>query len=101
MIQADIGDNAIKPGVETAFEAEAMQVAVDLQEGFLIDVAGVFGALHQAQGKAQDVAVVSTHKLLKRKAAARLSFLDKSALFKMHQPCPPCHHRPTTAGLAA
>src|SRR5258705_1011272 len=101
MIQADIGDNAIKPCVETAFETEAMQVAVDLQEGLLIDVAGVFGALHQVQGKAQDVAVIASDKLLKRKAAAGLSFLDKGALFKMGQRVHRCQRCTTGAGLAA
>src|SRR5258708_20055201 len=99
MIQADIGDNAIKPGVETAFETEAMQVAVDLQEGLLIDVAGVFGALHQVQGKAQDVAVIAADKLLKRKAAAGLSFLDKGALFQMDPRGPRCPPSPSGAGL--
>ncbi len=78
-----------------------MQVTVGLQEGFLIDVAGVFGALHQVQGQAQDVAVVSTHKLLKRKAAAGLSFLDKGALFKMDQRGPRCQRCTRGAGLAA
>src|SRR5271156_5293640 len=47
MIEANIGDDAVQPGIKAAFKAKAMQVTVDLQKSILIDVARVFGALHQ------------------------------------------------------
>src|SRR5262249_32720267 len=46
VVQADVGDDAVEPGVKTALKAEAMKVAVNLQKGFLIDVARIFSALH-------------------------------------------------------
>ena len=45
VIQADVGDDAVEPSVKAALETEAMEVAVDLEEGFLVDVASVLGSL--------------------------------------------------------
>src|SRR5580704_17831436 len=101
MVEADVGDDAIKPGVKAAFETEAVQVAVDLQEGFLVDVTSVLGALHQVQGEAKDVAVVTADKLLEREPAAGLGFLDKGALFKLGQRGPRCQRGTLGAGPAA
>ena len=50
MVEAYVRDNAVEPSVEAALEAEAMEIAVNLEEGFLINVASVFRALHQVQG---------------------------------------------------
>src|ERR1700726_24839 len=36
LIQAHVGDDAVEPGIKATLEAEAMQVAVDLQESFLV-----------------------------------------------------------------
>ena len=44
MIEANIRNDSIDPGVEGAFEAEAAQIAIDLQEGLLIDVSSIFRA---------------------------------------------------------
>src|SRR6266852_4860299 len=101
VVKADIGDNAVKPGVETAFEAESVEIAVDLEEGFLVDVAGVLGALHQVQGETKDVAVVAADQLLEREPTAGLGFLDKSALFNLDQGGPRCQRCTWGAGLAA
>src|SRR5262249_3306142 len=43
MVQANIGHDAVEPGVEAALEAEAMKVAVNLEEGFLINVGASSG----------------------------------------------------------
>src|SRR5213078_1711032 len=43
VVQADIGDDAVEPGIEAAFEAKAVEIAVNLEEGFLINIAGIFG----------------------------------------------------------
>src|SRR5712692_10651323 len=44
VVEAYIGDDAIDPGIKAALEAEAVQVLVDFQESFLVDVTCVFGA---------------------------------------------------------
>src|ERR1700730_5777061 len=56
MIEAHVGNDAVEPGVEAALEAETVKISVDFEESFLIDIAGVFGPLHQIQREPQDVA---------------------------------------------
>ncbi len=85
MIQADIGDDAIKPGVKAALEAEPMQVAIDLEESFLVNVARVLRTLHQIQRQPQDIAVIPAHQFLERSAVSGLRFCDYAALVKLGQ----------------
>src|SRR6266852_7221326 len=85
MVQANIGDDAIQPGVKAAFKAETMEIAVDLQESFLINVARVLGTLHQIQRQPQHVAVIAAHQFLESSAASGLRFRDYAALVKLGQ----------------
>jgi hypothetical protein len=71
--------------VKAALEAEAMQIAIDLQERFLVDVTGVLGTLHQVQREAQHVAVVAAHQLLEGSAAACLGFSHQTSIVKLGQ----------------
>jgi hypothetical protein len=43
MIETDVRNDAVHPGVETALEAKSMQILVNLDESFLIDIARVLG----------------------------------------------------------
>src|ERR1700722_15678761 len=47
LIEAHVGDDPVEPGVETALETKAVEIAVNLEERLLINVARVFRALHQ------------------------------------------------------
>src|SRR5207249_10212496 len=85
LIEAHVGDDAVEPGVEAAFEAEAMQVAVNLEEGLLIDVARVFRPLHQVQGQAQHVAVEAANQFLESDTVAGLRFRHQCALVEISQ----------------
>src|SRR6185437_8279912 len=58
MIQSDVGYDSVEPGVEGALEAEAMQVPVDAQEAFLVDVPRLLGTANQIQRQPQDIPVV-------------------------------------------
>ena len=85
LIEANVGDDAIEPGIKAALETESMEVAVDLQEGFLVDVARVLGTLHQVQRQPQHVAVVAAHQFLERMAGARLRLDHQTALVQLGQ----------------
>src|SRR5216684_4216288 len=85
VIQADVGDDAVEPGIEAALEAETVEIAVDLEEGLLVDVPGVLGALHQVQRQAQDVPVEAAHQFLESRTAARLRFRDQGPLVDVGQ----------------
>ncbi len=80
MIEADVGHNAINPGVEGAIEAEPRQVAINLQECFLVDVLGVFGAAQNVEREAQNLAVVALDENFEGGAVARLRALDEDAV---------------------
>src|SRR5260370_142173 len=85
MIQAHVGHNAVQPGVETAFEAEAVQIAVNLQEGFLVNVARVVWTLHQVHGQPQYVAVEPAHQFLESRAIPGLCLDDEGPFVKFRQ----------------
>ena len=77
MIEAEVGDDSVKPSVETAIEAELGEVAVDAQEDFLEDVAGVFLRAEQIVGHAQDIVVVRAHKFVESAGVATLGGANK------------------------
>src|SRR5712664_3896341 len=85
MIQANVCDNAVQPRVETALEAEAMQVAVNLQESLLVNVARVLGTFHQIQRQPQYVSVIAAHQFLERSPVSRLRLRDYAALIELGQ----------------
>jgi hypothetical protein len=76
MIEPHIGHDPVKPRVKAALESESVQVSVDAQKALLIDVPGFFRPLHQVQGQAQNIPVVSAHKFLKRQTVPGLGLAD-------------------------
>ena len=92
-IEAQIGHDAINPGVERALEAEIADVPVGLQEGFLINVLRVLLRARQVIGQAKHGAIVLAHQFLERGVIATLCFSDQlrivhSALGLPHQTPP-------------
>src|SRR5205807_860829 len=85
VVQANVGNDAVEPGVKAALKAESVEIAVDLKEGFLIYVPGVLGPLHQVQRQAQHVPVEAAHQFLESRAAARLRFRDQRSLVEVGQ----------------
>ncbi len=85
MVEADVGDDAIHPGVETALEPKTGQIFVNFQEGFLVNVAGIFGSVQDIQSDSQDVAVVTMNQLLKRFAVATLRAFNQSSIIGRRQ----------------
>src|SRR5207245_9986595 len=57
VVQANVGNDAVEPGVKAALKAESVEIAVDLKEGFLIYVPGVLGPLDPVERQAQTVRV--------------------------------------------
>jgi hypothetical protein len=85
VVEAYIGDDAVEPGVKAALEAEAMEIAVDLEESFLVNVPGVFRAFHQVQRQPENVAVKAANQLLESGPAACLRFCDQCSLVEVGQ----------------
>ena len=85
LVQADVGHDAIQPSIETALKAESMEVLVHLQEGFLINVPGVLGALHQVESQPQHVPIIAANQFLESSAISHLRFLNQGALVEVGQ----------------
>jgi hypothetical protein len=79
MVQAKIGHNPIQPGMETAVEPEVVEVSVDPQECFLIDVTGVLRGAKEVKREPKHTLVVGLDKLFEGVMIASLRRSDQSA----------------------
>ena len=87
VIEANVGYDAVEPGVEAAFKAEAVEIPIDFEKGFLIDVPRILRPAHHVQRQAQDVAIVEADKFLESGAVARLGFGDQGPFVNLGQRC--------------
>ncbi len=85
VVQANVGDDTVQPGIKAALEAETVEIAVNLEEGFLINVPSILGAFHEIERQAQHVAVMAAHQFLESRAAARLCFRNQGPLVEVGQ----------------
>src|SRR5579864_6093215 len=72
MVQTNIGHDSIKPCMEAAIEPEGMDVAVDPQKRFLVNVPRVLWGAEQVHRHPQHTLIVSAHQPLKRVLVAAL-----------------------------
>ena len=80
VVQAQVGHDAVDPGIEGAFEAEIADALVRLQKGFLINVLGFVFRAGKVHGQPEDGLVVVPHQLLEGSAIATLRFADQQAV---------------------
>src|SRR5258707_11172190 len=80
MIEAQVGYDAVNPGVERTLEAKASDVLVGLEEGVLIDILGVVLGAGQVQRQAQDGVIVVTHEFLEGGAVPALRLADENRI---------------------
>ena len=45
MIERDVGHNPVKPGIKAALKSKAVQIPVNAEKAFLINIAGIFTAV--------------------------------------------------------
>ena len=64
MIEAQIGGNAINPGVKGALEPKPCQMYIGAQESFLINILTIFLGAGEMNGKAEDRPVILLNELL-------------------------------------
>src|SRR6266436_1571826 len=77
VIETEIGDDAVNPGVERALEAKTAYILVGLEEGLLEDVLGVMLGSGEVQGKPQYGLVVMANQFLEGGAIAALRLADQ------------------------
>src|SRR3984893_5870081 len=92
MIEAEIGDDPVDPGIERTFKTEAAQILVGLEEGLLINVLGVRLRSRQVQRQTQDRLIVMTHQDLEGSAVSLLRLADQTRVVNtvaLHCQAPP------------
>jgi hypothetical protein len=80
MVQAEIGNNAINPGVKRALKTEVPDVPVGLQEGLLIDIVRVGVGAGQVQRQAQHGLVILAHQCLESGTVSALGGANQFAI---------------------
>src|SRR5438309_1313521 len=77
MIETNIRNDSIDPRVESAFEAEPVQVAIDLQKGLLIGVSSILGGAQYIERQPQHLPIVAAHEQLESGTVTGLRPLNK------------------------
>src|SRR5208282_466978 len=77
VIETEIGHDAVDPSVERALKAEAANIYVGAQEGFLVDVLGVFLRSGKMNRQPQHGTIVLPDQFFKSGRVAELSPADE------------------------
>ncbi len=78
MIEAEIGNDAVDPGIEGTLKTETAQILVGLEEGLLINVLSVRLRSRQVQRQPQHRLIVMTHQDLEGRAVSLLRLADQT-----------------------
>ena len=77
LVETEVGDDAVDPGIERALEAEVADVAVGFEEGFLVDIFRIAFRTGEMEGEAEDLVLVLADEGVKGYAGAGLRFADE------------------------
>src|SRR5512146_136044 len=77
MIEAEVGDDPVDPGVERTLEAEAAEVSIRLEERVLVDVARVLLGTGQMQGQSENRVVILTDEFFEGTSVTALRSADQ------------------------
>src|SRR5271156_2347596 len=78
MVETEVGDDAVNPGIEGTLEPETAEVLVRLEEGFLIDVLRVGFRPREVQSEPQNRLIVMTHQDLEGRTVSLLRLPDQA-----------------------
>ena len=77
LVETEVGDDAVDPGIEGALKAEVADIAVGLEEGFLVDVFRIVLGTGEMEGETEDLVLVLADQGVKGGAGAGLRFTDE------------------------
>src|SRR5258705_2028656 len=97
MVEAEVGDNPVNPGIERTLKTKARQVLVGFKEGILMDVLRVRFRTGEVKSQAQDRLIVVTHENLESRAVPPLRLPDQSRVVNAVALC--CHGAPQAGVL--
>src|SRR6266481_4398839 len=97
MVEAEIGDDAVNPGVERTLETETAQIFVSLEECILMNILGVGFRSGEVKSQAQNRLIVMTDQDLEGRAVSLLRLPDQSRVVNAVALC--CHGAPQAGVL--
>jgi hypothetical protein len=97
VIEAEIGDDPVNPGIERTLETETPQVFIGLEEGILMNVLGVRFRSGKVESQAQNRLIVVTDEDLEGRAVSLLRLTDQSRVVNAVALC--CHGAPQAGVL--
>ena len=77
MVEAEIGHDAVHPGIERAFKPKIGQIHVSSQKGLLVDVLRVFLRSSGMHGQPQYRPVIKPYQFLERGGITLLGSADQ------------------------
>src|ERR1041385_446950 len=80
VIETEIGDNPVNPGVERTLKAEILEIDVGAQKRFLIDVLAILERTCQMNRQTQHGAVILTHQFLERLSVSLLGKANQTTI---------------------
>jgi hypothetical protein len=87
MIERNVCDDPVKPGVKAALEPEAMEIPVNPQEAFLVNISRIFAAMNQIQGEPQHFSVIAPDELLEGQTVSRLRIPNERMIVRNLHRC--------------
>src|SRR5712691_4775045 len=80
MIQTEIGDDTIDPGVEGALETEAREIDVGAEKRLLIDILSIFLRTGEVDSQPQHRSIVLPYQFFEGGSVSLLSFADERGI---------------------
>src|SRR5208337_3641156 len=80
MIKAEVGNDAVDPGIERTLKPEATQILVGLEEGFLINILRVRLLPRQVQRQPQHRLIVMADEYLEGRTVTLLRLPDQTRI---------------------
>ena len=81
MVEADIGSDAVDPGIETRLKSKPVQRPECFQKGLLENFSRLFAISKHVESKPQDLAVMPPDELFESLAVATLRPFDEELFF--------------------
>ena len=81
LVEAEVGDDPVQPGVEGALKPEVAEVAVRFEERLLVDVLRILLVAEHVQRESENGLIVAADERVEGRAVAALRFADELIVF--------------------
>src|SRR5580704_2952241 len=87
VIERNVSHNPVQPSIEAALKSKAVQISVNPEKAFLINVAGIFTAVDQVQRQTQNFAIVAADEFLEGQTVSGLRLANEGMFVRNLHSC--------------